>query len=179
MTLPTMHGPWIPWALWNGLAFLVALVVNSFIEWAAHRFILHSPKIVRFAYELHDRQHHVIMDGGENYHAKDEFARKHVAFVPRDYALFLLFTTPLWIAAELACRRPMIAGGILATLVGLQAFNSLHWRFHVPSDSRFQRSRFFRYLKGHHKLHHADTKSNFNVYFLPLADWVLGTLKKI
>lgn len=174
----TWNGPWLWFALWNLIAFVGACLVNSFIEWGAHRFVLHGTRFGRFAYELHDRQHHVIMDGGENYHAKDDFARKHVAFVPRDYVLFLLFTTPLWIAAELATQRPLLIGGVLATLAGLQLFNSFHWRFHVPSDSWFQRTWFFRFLKEHHRQHHTDTTSNFNVYFFPLADWVLGTLKR-
>lgn len=170
--------PWSELILWNLLAFFAAAIVNSFVEWGAHRFVLHGTRFGRFAYDLHDRQHHVIMDGGEHYHAKDDFARGHVAFVPRDYVLFLLVTTPLWIAVELIVGRPLVAGGILATLTGLQMFNSLHWRFHVPSDTWFQRTRFFRYLKDHHRRHHQDTSKNFNVYFFPIADWTLGTLRK-
>lgn len=173
-----IDGPWHVYLLWTGIAFFGACLVNSFIEWLAHRFILHSNKIVGFAYELHDRQHHVIMDGGENYHAKDDFARKHIAFVPRDYVMFLVITTPIWTAIELVSGKPLILGGILATLTGLQMFNSMHWRFHVPSDTWFQRTRFFQYLKDHHRRHHADTSKNFNVYFFPIADWTLGTLEK-
>ncbi len=166
------------YALWNLYGFLGAFFINSFVEWGSHRFILHSPKIVRFAYELHDRQHHVMFGPGETYHAQNKEMEGHITFVARDYILFLLFTTPLWIGAELLIHRPILIGGVLATLTGLQLFNSLHLRYHLPSDTWFQKTWFFRYLKQHHRLHHGDTGRNFNVAFFPIADFCLGTMVK-
>ncbi len=178
--MPTFNfaGPWTHYLLWSGLAFGVAVVLNSFIEWFAHRFVLHGTRFGRFAYELHHVSHHGMFGADETYPAQNDFMRSHVTFVLRDYLLFLLVTTPIWTAAELLTQRPLLVGGVLATLTGLQMFNSLHWRFHVPSDTWFQRTWFFRLLKEQHRRHHADTASNFNVYFFPLADWVLGTLWK-
>lgn len=174
----TFAGPWTAYVLWNVLAFFAAALVNSFVEWFAHRFVLHGTRFGRFAYELHHVGHHGMFGAGETYHAQNEEMKSHVTFVLRDYVLFLLVTTPIWVVAELLAGRPLLIGGVLATLVGLQMFNSFHWRFHVPSDTWFQRSWFFRTLKEQHRRHHADTTSNFNVYFFPIADWVLGTLRK-
>lgn len=174
----TFGGSVSAYLLWNTLAFAGAAVVNSFIEWGAHRFILHGTRFGRFAYDLHHVGHHGMFGADATYHALDDHMRSHVTFVLRDYLLFLFATTPLWIAAELLTGRPLLVGGVLATLTGLQMFNSLHWRFHVPSDTWFQRTRFFRSLKEQHRRHHADMTSNFNVYFFPLADWVFGTLWK-
>jgi hypothetical protein len=171
-------GPWHGYLLWSAIAFAGACVLNSFIEWWAHHFILHGTRFGRFAYDLHHVGHHGMFRADETYHAQNDEMRSHVTFVLRDYLMFLAVTTPIWVAAELLSGRPLIVGGVLATLTGLQMFNSFHWRFHVPSDTWFQRSSFFLYLKEHHRLHHADTNSNFNVYCFPLADWVLGTLKK-
>ena len=178
--MPTFNfaGNWTHYLLWTGLAFGVAAVLNSFIEWFAHRFILHGTRFGRFAYDLHHVGHHGMFGADETYHAQNDEMRSHVTFVLRDYLLFLLVTTPIWTAAELLTRRPLLLGGVLATLTGLQMFNSLHWRFHVPTDTWFQRTWFFRVLKEQHRRHHADTGANFNVYFFPLADWVLGTLWK-
>jgi len=170
--------PWTWFLLWNAVAFAGAFVVNSFVEWTAHRFFMHSNKIVRFGYDLHHVGHHGMFGADETYHAQNDEMRAHVAFVPRDYFMFLFITVPIWSLAEVLSRRPMIIGGVLATLTALQMFNSFHWRFHVPSDTWFQRTRFFRYIKNNHRLHHADTHSNYNVHFFPLADWVLGTLKR-
>lgn len=177
--MATFNGGPVEWfAAWNAIAFAGAFLVNSFVEWTAHRYVLHGTRFGRFAYDLHDRQHHVIFDGGSYYHAKDDFARAHITFVPRDYILFLLVTTPIWIGAELLAGCPFLVGGVLATLAGLQMFNSFHLWFHDPRDSWFERTRFFRFLKEHHRLHHEDPKCNLNVFFLPVADWVFGTLRR-
>jgi hypothetical protein len=173
----TLDHPWHWYLLWNTVGFAGAFLLNSFVEWGAHRFVLHSKKFVKFAYELHDRTHHVIFGADESYHAQTEDAKNHITFVLRDFILFLVVTTPLWIGAELLLHRPILIGGILATLVGLQMFNSFHLKFHLPSDTWFQRTWFFRFLKEHHRVHHADTTRNYNVAFFPIADWVLGTKK--
>jgi hypothetical protein len=178
--MPTFNlsAPWHGYLLWNALAFAGACLVNSFVEWGAHRFVLHGTRLGRFAYELHHVGHHGMFGAGETYHALNDEMRSHVTFVLRDYVLFLVVTTPLWMAVEYATGRPLILGGVLATLAGLQMFNSFHWRFHVPTDTWFQRCWFFKTLKEQHRRHHADMTSNFNVYSFPLADWVLGTLQK-
>jgi hypothetical protein len=172
------EGAALGYAIWNLYGFLGAFLINSFVEWGAHRFFLHSPKIVRFAYDLHDRTHHVLFGADETYHAQNPEMESHITFVFRDYILFLLVTTPLWIGAELLINRPVLIGGVLATLTGLQLFNSLHLRYHLPSDTWFQRTWFFKFLKEHHRLHHGDTATNFNVAFIPIADFCLGTLAK-
>lgn len=171
--------PWHWIVMWQAIGFAGALVANSFVEWFAHRFILHSKKIVGFAYELHDVSHHGMFGADETYHALDDHMRGHITFVLRDYVMFLLVTAPLWVGAELLIGRPVLFGGVLATLAGLQAFNSFHFRFHCPSDTWFQRTKFFQSLKEHHRIHHRDRTRNFNVFSFPLADILLGTrLKK-
>ena len=179
MTMPSLHlgNPWY-YAAWQGGFFIIAFLLNSFVEWTVHKFLMHSRKIIKFGYDLHAAQHHVLFDGGDAYHAVNEDVKQHVRFVPRDYLLLLAFTTPIWLCVELAAGRPFLFGGMAATLAGLQLFNSLHWRYHVPSDTWFQRTRFFRYLKENHRLHHGDMTKNFNVNFFPIADFLLGTLKK-
>ncbi|MFQ5949764.1 MAG: sterol desaturase family protein [Nitrospiria bacterium] len=173
----------LEWAAWNGVGFVGALFVGSVIEWAAHRFILHSDKIVKFAYRLHDTWHHNYFKADETYTASltdsaDKWRLDHILFVPRDYLLFILVTAPLWLGAEFVLGVPIAFGGSLATLTGLQMFNSLHFRFHCPSDTWFQRTRYFNFLKEHHRLHHEDQTKNFNVHFLPIADILLGTFRK-
>jgi hypothetical protein len=174
--------PVLEYLLWQGAGFLGAFFVGSFIEWFSHKFILHSNKIVGFAYQLHDVQHHNYFNGTDTYSLdrSDQaslWKLDHVRFVLRDYVLFLLVTAPLWIAAELLIGRPLFIGGVLAVLFSLQLFNSMHWRYHVPSDTWFQRTWFFRYLKEHHRLHHETKNMNLNVAFFPIADFFLRTLR--
>lgn len=179
--MATFGGDWPleSFALWNAISFVTAfLVVNSFVEWTVHRYVMHRPTIFRYPYRQHAELHHTIFDGGRNYHARNLHMLEHVRFIAADYLLFMLAVAPVWTVVELAVGRPVILGGMLAALAGLQTFNSLHLRFHVPRDTWFQRTRFFRFLKEHHRLHHDDQRFNFNVYFLPLADAVMGTWKR-
>ncbi len=167
--------------LWNLVGFLGAFVVNSFVEWGAHRFILHSDAILKFAYQLHDVQHHNYFKADETYKAdpvaeEDKWRMEHIDFVPRDYLLFILVTSPIWLAAEFLAGVPLAFGGAMATLAGLQLFNSMHHRYHVKGDSWFQRTWFFRFLCEHHRIHHAYKNRNLNVATFPLADLCLGTL---
>jgi hypothetical protein len=162
------------WALWNALGFLGFAVWASFAEWAVHRFVMHRRLLLSFPFELHAVGHHGMFGGDETYHAQDQHMKEHVTFVLRDYILLMLANLPLWTAAEWLSGRPVLAGGFLATLAYLQAFNSLHWRWHVPSDTWFQRTRVFLWMKDRHRIHHHDMTRNFNLV-LPLGDLVLGT----
>lgn len=175
--MPTFYfdGPLLWYVLWNLFGFCGALIVNSFVEWASHKFILHGNKIVKFAYELHDRSHHVMFRSDESYHAQNDEMKEHITFVGRDFFFFMLFTTPLWIGAEFLLQRPVLIGGAVATLLGLCAFNAWHLRMHLPSGGWFEKTRVFRFLSEHHRRHHQDTRCNLNVVF-PLADWIFRTL---
>jgi hypothetical protein len=83
---------------------------------------------------------------------------------------------PAWLGVECLAGRPMLAGGILSTLVWLQMFNFIHRHFHSPTGSWFERTRYYRMLHEHHRRHHEDTSKNYNVAFPGLADAVLGSL---
>lgn len=179
MTIPSLtHASWHWYLLWQSIAFAIAMVVNSFVEWIAHRFILHSKAIVQFAYDLHHVRHHTLFGSDKSYEAQTEDVKAHVRFGGRDYVMFLAVTFPLWCGMEFLCQRPMVLGGVTATLFGLQCFNTFHGLMHVPRGNWFERTWFFRFIKEHHRLHHANPMTNLNVAFLPLADLVLGTLRR-
>lgn len=162
--------------IWNLIAFFVAIPVNSFIEWGTHRFVMHRPFwLLPYGY-LHTTSHHTRFGSDETYHARTEEDRFHVLFTWKEYTLLPVFCLMAYSPVEFLLGRPILIGVLAATFFGLQMFNSLHWRFHVPGDTWFQRTSFFRFLKEHHRLHHEDMGKNFNVYFFPLADWLLGTL---
>lgn len=180
MTMPTFSGAfsWQAHLMWGGIAFFICLFLNSFIEWIVHKFVMHkSFPILRYGY-LHQTSHHAMFGSDATYHIQKEGDKKHVLFTWKEYVLFMGLTPLVYVPLEMLVKRPILAGCLLAVFVGLQMFNSFHWRFHVPQETWFQKTRFFLFLKEHHRLHHADMTKNFNVYFLPLADWMLGTLKR-
>jgi sterol desaturase/sphingolipid hydroxylase (fatty acid hydroxylase superfamily) len=52
----------------------------------------------------------------------------------------------------------------------------MHYVMHVPRDRWIERTRVFRFLNEHHRLHHKDHNTNLNVVF-PLADLLFRTLR--
>lgn len=172
--MPSLHAAPLALVLWGAAAFVATAIYCSFFEWLLHRFVMHKKTFISFPYELHAVSHHGMFGSDETYHAQDENMRNHVTFVLRDYVLLTLINLPVFIGAELLLHRPVVIGCVLATLAYLQAFNSFHWRWHVPSDTWFQRTRFFQWMKNRHRLHHGNPTRNFNL-ILPIGDLLLGT----
>jgi hypothetical protein len=170
------HGPWLWYVAWNAIAFVGAFVVNSFIENLTHRVVMHRLfRLIPYGYE-HTTSHHAVFGSGETYHATQPWMLAHgIGFTWREYLLFPIFCSALYIPIELIVGRPLYIGALAAVFFGLIAFDTLHRRFHNPRDTWFQRSGLFLFLKKHHRIHHEDMTRNLNVVF-PLADLVLGTL---
>ncbi len=168
-------GPWWVYALWNLGAFLFSFIPNSFMEWTAHRFILHSKAIVKFAYEEHDQNHHYEYLGGSTFSipGKDY----GVDFGVRDWLLFIVFVMPMWAGVEYLSGKPILLGTAISTCLWLHMFNVVHRHFHAPNGAWIERTAYYKFLMRHHRRHHMNTATNFNVAFLPIADWALGTLK--
>ena len=177
MSMPTWAYP-LSWAYagWTLAAFIGTVIWCSFAEFMLHRFVMHRKTFVSFPYELHAVGHHGMFRGDETYHAQNEDMRNHVTFVARDYVILLAANLPLWCSVEWLVGRPLVIGGFLATFAYLQAFNSFHWRWHVPSDTWLQRTSLFKWAKERHRIHHDNQGVNFNLV-LPLADLLFRTYR--
>jgi hypothetical protein len=175
--MPTWTLP-IDWtyALWTVATFVGSFVPHSFMEWVSHRFVLHSKAIVKFAYEEHDQAHHKEYGPDETFcvPGKDYGVDFHV----RDWLIFLVIVMPMWAGVEVLTGKPLMLGALCSALLWLQTFNVIHRHFHAPDGSWFERTWYFKYLREHHRKHHADTKVNLNVAFPPLTDFILRTLKR-
>ena len=169
-------GIWWQYLLWNLAGFGVALVVDSFVEWAVHRWIMHKRNpILPYGYK-HTTSHHATFKSDLTYMALNAEMLEHgVAFTWREFVLFPLLCSAIYIPAELLLRRPIYLGCMAAVFLGLIAFNVLHFRFHVPQGGWLERTRAFRLLNRHHLLHHERMNRNLNVVF-PLADVIMRTL---
>lgn len=177
MAVATFHlSVWWQYLLWNLAGFAGAFVLNSFVEWGVHRWIMHKPnRILPYGY-LHMTSHHATFGAADTYIVVREEMREHgIAFTWREYVLFPLFCSAIYVPVELLTGRPIVIGALAAVYVGLIIFDAIHSSFHAPRGSRLERSAVFRFLNRHHRLHHERTWKNFNVV-LPLADWCLGTL---
>lgn len=166
---------WMLYVAWNAVAFAGALIVNSFVEWATHRFVMHKRNpLIPYGY-LHTTSHHAVFGSDETYHAIRPGMLEHgIGFTWREYVLFPVACSAIYGPVELLLGRPIYLGALAAVFVGLAAFDVLHRRFHNPRDTWFQRTKVFLALKKFHREHHADMTVHYNVVF-PIADFIFGT----
>lgn len=156
--------------------FAAVAVYCSFFEWVLHRFAMHNRfPLIPYPYKKHQLEHHTIFKADESYQARpDEPAAKHVTFVPEDYLYLIALHGALFWGFERLTGIVVMIGGLAAVLAYLQAFNSFHWRWHIPSDTWLQRTRLFLWAKERHRIHHGRNSKNFNL-IIPIADLVFGT----
>ncbi|MGC8668664.1 MAG: fatty acid hydroxylase [Chthonomonadales bacterium] len=159
-------------------AFFAWFLYGSFFEWAFHKYLFHSPKLLRATFEAHDQRHHGLYGGDETYDlpSPQDPGGKHIMMDWFALPLFLGFHLPLIWLVQWITGVPSLWGGLAAIAVYYLGYETLHFFMHVPRDRWIERTRVFRFLNHHHRLHHRDDATNLNVLF-PLADLVLRTLR--
>ena len=159
-------------------AFAAWFVYGSFFEWAFHKYLFHSPKIIRATFEAHDQTHHRLYGGDETYDlpSPEDPGGRHIMMDWFALPLFVGFHLPLFFLVQWLTGIPSVWGGAAAVTVYYLGYESLHFVMHVPRDRWIERTRAFKFLNNHHRLHHRDDATNLNV-LVPLADVVLRTLR--
>lgn len=169
---------------WIGLilSFVVGIVYSSIFEWVLHRYVMHKPfKILGFtftyAFKAHAIVHHEQFRSDESYEA--EPGEERVGKIPMAWwngvTLVLVGSIPFAIISYLTGPWNILIGISVAMLCYYGAYEYIHYCFHLPKDRFWERTRIFKFLNKHHKIHHEQMGKNFNVV-LPLADFLLGSL---
>jgi len=153
------------------------LVLANFVEWWAHKYLLHHRRrFFEILYDQHTPRHHI-------FYRHDRMAvssRREWYFVlmPRRGVLGIaLLAIPLALAVG-ALFGPDF-GWVAVMTVGSYAslYEVSHLCYHLPPTHPVQRLGVIRFLSRHHARHHhvrLMQKWNFNVT-IPLADYVLRT----
>lgn len=186
---------------WKWLVtFLVITLVNCFMEYFFHRYILHTSALpwLRRLYRQHTLHHALTRivrrpsgDGRgvlviENKFPIVEPEQTEASFFPwYSLAVFALILTPLLAALQwLAPTFPWFIGGFGAIAVSLTLYELLHAINHWPMENWLpllthrRWGWFWRPVYGFHLRHHAVIDCNESVsgfLGLPLADWLFGT----
>lgn len=182
------------------IAFLIISLVNCFVEYVFHRYVLHRPAIpfLRRLYRQHTLHHALTRivrkpsrDGGgvlviENQFPIVEAHQGEASFFPwYSLTVFALVLTPLLgLLQWLFPSFPWFLAGFLALATSLTLYELLHainhWAFEKwePLIHHRRWGWFWRPVYGFHVRHHAVIDSNESIsgfFGLPLADWVFGT----
>ena len=187
--------------VWKGaVAFLVISLVNCFMEYVFHRYVLHTPAIpfLRRLYKQHTLHHALTRiarkqsrDGCgilfiENKFPIVEPEQGEASFFPwYSLALFAVVLSPLLALLQwLLPSFPWFLGGFAAIAVSLTLYEVLHainhWAFEKwePLIRHPIWGRFWMPAYAFHLRHHAviDCNESISGFFgLPLADWAFGT----
>ncbi len=161
------------------VSITTSLILDSFIEWATHRFPMHHRLPgMKFFFWHHVTVHHTHFSGN-NYYQHDSKVRGEILFpfwVPP--LLIGTATAPYALASFLFENWIPFYCSLGVALCYYMAFEGFHQLMHLPDSPvvRFIReSSWFKLLDRHHRIHHMKASTNFNLV-LPIADWAIGTL---
>ncbi len=182
------------------VAFVAISLVNAFMEYFFHRYVLHTPAVpfLRRLYRQHTLHHaltHIARkqtrDGRgilfiENKFPITEPEQGEASFFPW-YALaaFAALLTPgLAVLQWLFPSFPWFFSGFAALAVSLTLYEVLHAINHWPLErweplvKHPRWGRFWQPIYAFHLRHHAVTDCNESIsgfFGLPVADWAFGT----
>jgi Fatty acid hydroxylase len=163
--------------IWFAAGFLFWTILDSFMEWLLHRYVMHRPLgKFRYPFRAHALVHHRVFRADDSYHLQCENDKETIPMAwwngPVLVTLAVLPALPLtWVLGSWS----FLAGAAAATIAYFGMYEYLHWCMHLPKQRVIERSGLFFRLNGHHLLHHRYMHKNFNVV-LPLADLCFGTL---
>lgn len=187
--------------VWKFFAvFALISLVNCFMEYFFHRYVLHLPAIpfLRRLYRQHTLHHALTRitrrsnrDGRgilfiENKFPIVEPEQGEASFFPwYSLAVFALLLTPLFALLQwLVPSYPWFLGGYAAIASSIILYEVLHainhWPFETwaPLITHRRWGWFWQPIYAFHLRHHAVTDCNESVsgfFGLPVADWVFGT----
>jgi hypothetical protein len=164
-------------------AGVIGIVHSSFFEWAFHRYWLHRPWLPESCFTSHTLIHHQLCKFDDTFHVHEEEQEEALTFKWWGGPMLVLinmtfYSLVAWGLAALGVKFPFVwfvaAFGVTMALYYV-GYEGLHHLMHKPSLPFIQRSRYFRFIERHHRIHHVQMDRNLNV-LLPLADLFLGTL---
>jgi hemolysin III len=181
-------------------AFLAVSLLNCFVEYIFHRYVLHMPAVpfLRRLYRQHTLHHALtrigrrpLRDGRgvlfiENKYPIVEPEQGEASFFPwYSLAVFAAIFTPLLALLQwLVPALPWFLSGYAALASSLALYEILHAIEHWPFETweplivHPRWGLLWRQLYGFHLRHHAviDCNESISGFFgLPLADWAFGT----
>ncbi|MSU22520.1 MAG: hemolysin III family protein [Opitutus sp.] len=181
-------------------AFLTVMMVNCFVEYVFHRYVLHKPvvPILSQFYRQHTLHHNLTRIGRrrtpggrevpfvENIYPITAPEQSEASFFPwYTFTIFAALATPfLALAQWLAPTFPWFFAGYLALAGSISLYEISHaiehWSFEKwgPLIEHPRLGWFWRKVYSFHLRHHAviDCNEAISGFFtLPVADWVFGT----
>jgi hypothetical protein len=161
----------------------VAVVQASFFEWAFHRYWLHRPWLPKECFTAHTLVHHQLCKFEDTFHVSEPEQEEALGFQWWGGPFLIVLNVTPWVLAAWALTSaglawpcwPYVIALAVAFSLYYAGYEGLHHLMHKPRFPFIENSRYFKFIKRHHRIHHVYMNRNLNV-LLPLADLVIGTL---
>jgi len=136
-----------------------------------------------YPYRAHAETHHQLMRADGSYHAKDKKSIDKIDMAPWNGPVIILIglipfvsiAIVYWFLGFTWITITMGVASAVSCSAYFYAYDILHHYMHDPRDRWVERTSWFKWLNGHHVLHHKYMGHNFNTVF-PFADWCFDTL---
>ena len=167
-----------------GLACIpIAVVQASLFEWAFHRYWLHRPWLPKDCFTSHTLVHHQLCKFDDTFQVHDHEQEEALSFAWWGGPVLITINVIPWVliawgfsAAGIMPFNLLMPGAVAAVfLLYYIGYEGLHYLMHKPSIGWIERSRYFKFIERHHRIHHYRMDKNLNV-LLPVADFLLGSL---
>ena len=198
---PTLWTAQLVTPFWKvGGAFAGVSLINCFVEYFFHRYVLHTPAVpfLRRLYRQHTLHHgltHIVRKQARGKHQVLFIENKFPIIEPEQHeasffpwyslAIFAVILTPVLALLQwLAPSFPWFLSGFLALASSLTLYELLHainhWSLEkwLPLIEHPRWGKIWQPAYGFHLRHHAviDCNESISGFFgLPVADWVFGT----
>jgi len=173
----------IPFTIAVFAASVAATVHSSCFEWVFHRYWLLRPWLPKDCFTTHTLIHHQLCKFEDTFHVVEHEQEEALHFQWWGGPILVSLNIVPWVLAAWALASfgaglpylPFLISFSATALLYYVGYESMHYFMHKPRLDFIERSRWFRFLKRHHQIHHVHMNRNLNV-LLPLADLLLGTL---
>ena len=163
---------------WEWLSVPVIWVFSNFIEWHAHRDLLHtSSKRLPILYEGHTLTHHRIFPA-EDMAVRSRAEWREVLLPPLAVVMLLGLLLPVFSGFWLLGLQNVAFLYMITGAAYVLSYEWLHLSYHLDPEGFIGSRRVIRALRSHHSVHHNPRfmkRWNMNVT-IPLWDWVRGTI---
>jgi hemolysin III len=172
--------------------FVGAHLVNAFVEYFFHRYVLHAQVIPFFAhfYQAHNTHHDLtkveqVTITTNKFPITEEPQHESSFFPWWSLLVFSIFLTPIYaLAWYLFPELPIFVAGYAALFWSMLLYELFHAAWHWPIETwtplfaQKRAGRFWHYIYTFHLRHHANVRCNESVsgfFGLPLPDLLFGT----
>ena len=155
------------WTWWALAGAVVVALVQPFLEWTLHIFVLHD-KPVQVGNRVFDT---VVAQDHRKHHADPRYVP--LVFIPRRWVGYLVLTTVV-VYGLVYVHLGAAAAAVVLVAQSLAALGYEWTHFYIHSDAP-AKNRYIKVVRRAHRNHHYRNPDNWLGITSPVADLLLGT----